>query len=493
MSAKNIVIVGGGATGWSVASLLRKQLPQELVNIQLIDGALKDVAFAETSQSAIHHFHELIGLPEKACVMDSSATFGLGLRYKSWNRVAQDYVLTEGLYGAPLDGAEFSQLFAKTLALNLQHDFDDYSLNAIAVKLGRFGHPVDDPKSIYSSIKYGLNLPLNEYAEILKRHALGLGVKAFNSDCVAVELNPIDGNISSIQLSSGEILTADIFIDCSGRASVLLGSALGVETIENELSQLFDSVAIGYRQFDTDIQTAATLTHGRYGYLKKIALKNSEVILYCFSSKRVSNDDIGKEMLDHGVVDLRFATASFNRKESFWVKNCLAIGESALSFYDTYFSALHVVRNSVVRFLDLLVDFENVDASRREYNRLSSLEFERIEELTALQFYVARSNSNIFSDYFSVNNLSSNAQHKLDLFSLTGRHSVLDLNLISESEWSAFFLGNGIFPKTYNVIADGIDKDKLVNFTERLRAVILKAAEHMPSQKDYVSKIAAIK
>jgi tryptophan halogenase len=493
MSAKKIIIVGGGATGWTVANLLRKQLPERLAIIQLVDDSRRDTALAEASRAAIHGFHDMIGLPEKTCIQGADASFNLGILYKNWSFLSQEFALAEGIYGAPLDDVDFHQLFAKSVHLNFRHSFDDYSINAAAAKLGHFGHPVSDPKSIYSSIKYGLNVHLDGYADILKRHALNLGVEVFNGDCAAVCISETDGAITSIKLSSGDTLAADIFIDCSGESSVLLGSALAVDSVKDDQSQVFDTLAFGFRDADGDIKSAAVLQQGHFGYLKKIPLRNQEAVSYYFSSQFASKDTIKKEMLECGVTDVQFFDAALKQKKYCWVKNCLAVGGSALSIYDIYLSPLHIVRNSIVRFVDLLMNFDNLDASRREYNRLSVIEFERIKELIELQLYVTKDSSEVLKKHYAKNTLSDDARHRLQLFSSTGRHPYFDGGVISDMEWAAFFWGNGILPKTCSLNADSVDKDKLFDFMVKLRAIIYKSAENMPSQTEYIAKIMAEK
>jgi tryptophan halogenase len=139
------------------------------------------------------------------------------------------------------------------------------------------------------------------------------------------------------------------------------------------------------------------------------------------------------------------------------------------------------------------MNFDNLDASRREYNRLSVIEFERIKELIELQLYVTKDSSEVLKKHYAKNTLSDDARHRLQLFSSTGRHPYFDGGVISDMEWAAFFWGNGILPKTCSLNADSVDKDKLFDFMVKLRAIIYKSAENMPSQTEYIAKIMAEK
>ena len=493
MENKKIIVVGGGVTGLAIACLLKRQLPRELVDIKLIDDTRGDKVFSETTHSAIHNFHDLIGLDEKVCMLDRDTTFNLGLLYKNWSFPSQEFILSEGTYGAPLGGADFKDIFAKCKNLDGSYCFDDYSINAAAAKYNRFGHPSSDLKSIYSSIKYGLNFYTDSYAKTLKKNAINLGVEIYNANCISVDVSKINGNIDSIKLSNDDILSADLFVDCSGDASVLLGDALGVDDIEDELSQLFGKSVSGYCGSVSRVKSAATVEQGRYGYLKRIPLKHGETVSYVFDDGLVSSDVIENDMLAYGVNEVKFFTESVKRKRSFWVKNCVAIGDSALSFNDLYLSPQYIARNSIVRFLDLLVDFDSYEQSRYEYNRLSVMEYDHIKEILELHFYLAKDNSHIINEYFLNKNLSDSAHHRLELFNVMGRYAQSDAELMSESSWIAFFMGNGVVPKNHNFFADKIDIKKIISHTEKLKNFIHKSVENIPKQEDYVAQIAASK
>lgn len=445
MTIKNIVIVGGATTGWSVASLLAKHLPRELVNVSVVDERRKDHEAVESARSSIHRFHDLIGLHEKQCVLNTSASFSLGV----WCQDAQkNYMLAEGVYGAPLEGIDFQSIYYKSVLLGCHDKLEDYSLNAVAARLGRFGHPVADPKSIYSSIQYGLHLELDAYANILKTHALTLGVECIASDLGCVNIGVNDDAIESIDLENGLQLKADLFIDCTGEQSVLLGGAMGVTSVADPLDKIFDSMVMGYRPLSVDAKPVTQLINTEHGCVRITPLRDRECVSYVYSSCFSSNDLIRQEMLSLNVSTMDFSVLHCKKREHYWVKNCIAMGGAGASFYELFVSPMSLVRSAAVRLLDLLADFDNLTFSIDEYNRRTHVELEQLRELTELYFYLSRSSNTAVEDYFKFNGLSASSQHRLDLFAYTGRHSHQSAHILSASEWAALFVGNEIFPQT---------------------------------------------
>ncbi|HOY23026.1 MAG TPA: tryptophan 7-halogenase [Cellvibrio sp.] len=492
MTTKNIVIVGGGAAGWSVACLLAKNLPPELVKISVVDEQRKDLGQVEVARSSIHRFHELIGLHEKQFMLNTDASFSLGL----WCQDAhKNYMLVEGPYGAPLEGIDFQSVYYKSVLLGSSHMLGDYSLNAVAASLGRFGHPVADPKSIYSSIQYGLHLELDSYSNMLKAHALALGVEVIGSDLSRVNLSRVDMSINgdaieSVDLMNGQQLSADLFIDCTGELSVLLGDSMGVASYADPLDQIFDSVAVGYRPLSLDAKPVTQLITTENGYLKITPLKHQECVSYTYSSRFSSDDLITQEIAALNVSNVVFSPLDCKKNKQYWVKNCVAIGCAAASFYELFISPMSLVRSAAVRLVDLLTDFDDFTFSIDEYNRLTHVESEQLRELAELYFYFGRSSNAGIREYFNSNELSASAQHRLDLFACAGRHPHQSAHFFSTLEWASFFVGNQILPRTCNLDVDIYDSKRLIQYVESLKAAIYKAAEKMPLHKDYIARLA---
>ncbi len=482
---KNVVIVGGGATGWTVASLLAKQWPRELVKIHLVDDKRCDNNEVDFARSGIHRFHDLVGLREQDCLHKSNASFSLGILSRS---PGKDYMLVEGPYGAPLDTIDFQSLYYKSVLLNSPYKLEDYSLSAVAARSGRFCHPVNDPKSIYSTLRYGLHLELNSYANILKSRALELGVKIIEGDCLGVNVSGL-GEIESLVLVNGQQLTADFFIDCSGEQSLLLGSALGVGSVTDPLGKIFDSLAMGYRPLVTGARPVAELVQSGNGYLKVIPLKDREYVCYLYSSTSTNDENIKCKMRELNVTDVIVSPLGCQTKELFWAKNCVAIGQAAVNVYDLFVSPLSLVRNAVVRLVDLLADFDDFSVSASEYNRLTQIELERLRELTEIYLYLDSNSSLLIEEYFKQHPLTGHSRHRLDLFACSGRHVHQQVNIFSEGDWAALFVGNSLLPEACNVDADNYDPAKLVAFAERVRIAIYKAAEKMPLHADYMARI----
>lgn len=487
MTMKKIIIVGGGVAGFTVACFLRKQIPSNVVNIYLIEYGQVDNQLVEATHPAIHNFHELIGLDEKRCVQNGHAAFGLGLRYHDWSCPGK-YTLAFGDYGASLRGVSFAQIYTKARKLGVTHHYESYSLNAAAVQVERFGHPPPDPQSIYARIKYGLHLHGDEYKELLKNDAIAAGVNVVSAKRITVNLHQ-DGAIHSVGLDAGVTIDGDLFFDCTGSERALSGALQQGSACEEFFAGIFDRYACGFRSVGISNSPVVELKSAPNGYVKTTPLNNIEAIKYIYSSSYTPDDAILKEMEILGVSNVNLHASAFYNSKSYWLKNCVAIGESAYAVPETFFSSLHIVRNSIVRFLDVFVDFAHMDVCADEYNRLSMLEFNMVKDFTELSFYFARHNLRYLSGYFDDKGLSESALHRLNLFAAMGRCPQDEPGLLTAGDWAAFFIGQGVSPKSYDVTLDAIGDKSILEFMEKLRSVFARAVLPMPMHKEYITKV----
>ena len=74
---KNIVILGGGTSGWMAAAYLSKALGS-VYNITLVESeSIGTVGVGEATIPTIKHFIDFLGVQEKTFVKETSATFKL--------------------------------------------------------------------------------------------------------------------------------------------------------------------------------------------------------------------------------------------------------------------------------------------------------------------------------------------------------------------------------------------------------------------------------
>ena len=168
------------------------------------------------------------------------------------------------------------------------------------------------------------------------------------------------GEIDSLQLDNGESIEADLFVDCTGFKSLLLG-------------QFLKEPFISYRKMLPNDRAWAT--HVPYGDKKKQMVPYTECTAidngwvwtiplwdhkgtgYVYSSKHISKEDAKKEFMDHlGIEDGEFKHISMKigRYERTWVGNTVAIGLSSGFIEPLESNALLTVHKNVLDLYKIL-------------------------------------------------------------------------------------------------------------------------------------------
>jgi tryptophan halogenase len=154
------------------------------------------------------------------------------------------------------------------------------------------------------------------------------------------------GDIESIGLSDGRRLAADLFVDCSGFASRLLGQELNEPFVSYTDSLFCDKAVVG--QWDRDdavlpYTTAETMDHG---WCWRIDFADHVTRGYVFSSQFCTEDEAIREFRDKNPAldeDVRVVRFRSGRYQNFWTRNVVALGNAAGFVEPLEATALHVL------------------------------------------------------------------------------------------------------------------------------------------------------
>ena len=166
---KNVVIIGGGTAGWMAAAALSKLLNHPDINIHLIESdAIGTIGVGEATIPHIKYFNELLGLHENDFVKKTNATFKLGIEFVDWDRIGKSYVHPFGEYGMDMEGLNFHQYWLRHKALGHTDSIDDYNLQIMAAREGKFQRPGNIPNSPLGSITYAFHFDATLYAKFMR-------------------------------------------------------------------------------------------------------------------------------------------------------------------------------------------------------------------------------------------------------------------------------------------------------------------------------------
>src|SRR6202050_5365433 len=164
----------------------------------------------------IMEFIRALGIDENDLNRKTKATFKLGIEFRDWTRIGHSYIHPFGQTGFDMEGVPFSAYWLKMRQQGKASPLEEYSLQAMAARMGRFMRPIKAPKTPFESITFALHLDAGLFAAYLRSYAEARGVVRTEGKLQQVSLRPEDGFIASLTLESGERIEADLYIDCTG-------------------------------------------------------------------------------------------------------------------------------------------------------------------------------------------------------------------------------------------------------------------------------------
>ena len=130
--------------------------------------------------------------------------------------------------------------------------------------------------------------------------------------------------------------------------------------------------------------------------------------------------------------------------------------------------------------------FDPCDAE--EYNRLQIEEYERVRDFIVLHYKATTRDDSPLWRYCGNMDVPDALKRRINLFRSSGRVAFEDHELFVEPNWLSVFIGQGIWPRRYDPLADVVPIDAAAVQLSRLRASIRQTAEAMPSHSGFIAE-----
>ena len=473
-----IAIVGGGSAGWMTAAALARALPRDTRLVVVDDPQAPDsgcLAPFDSTLPSLPAFSRSLGLDEDRLMKATDATFKLGSRFSGWTRREASFIHPFSEFGAAIDGVAFHHLWMKLRQAGQVEPFEDFALAAIAARAGRFARPAHDPRSVTSTMAYGLHLDVGAWTAALRVRAGQDGVARIEGVPASVEQSPDGKTVVAVRLEDGAKVEADLFIDCTGTR------ALVIEALSSDREDWSRWLPCDRVEWSRGGHGAAPLlteaTALRTGWRQTVPLQ-SGVASVMFSSSRHTPDTPSPG-----------GRSFVSGRRPPWVGNVIALGLSATVLEPLEGTALHQVQSGIAKLLGLFPRRGAGDSLAHEYNRLMQAESERIRDLVIAHYRLNRRRGQPLWDAAAAMDPPAELASKIRLFGSRGRVPLFDEETFEEASWIATFMGHHLQPERYHPLADRFSQAELRARLDRMRAVMRTAVEAMPPVSAFQSSV----
>jgi tryptophan 7-halogenase len=480
MPIDRIIIASSGVAGWLTASALARRFPAGLVSITVIesvgvDDSLGIPTFAEPSLQSTPLYHAELGYDEDALMAAARGSFTLGRSLSSWTRGTTPAFHPYSDIGGPIGALGFHHLVARLRGAGEMINIGNYSVAALCAQSNRFARPPPDPRSVLSTMDYGIHIPVKPYGDWMKSDALAHGVESYTGRVSDVTLDNA-GLITEITVDTGQRISGDLFIDCTGPAADLLTRIPGAVFEDWSIWLPCDRARSALHQTGQSPKPFTELVAHGAGWQRFVTLPGSEdeTSLYCSAIQHGENSDY------------RFVSG---KQAKAWAGNCVAIGGAAALIDPVASTPLHLTQSAILRLLALFPHDRNGRAEQLEFARQTDEELACARDYAVLHYAANGRAGDAFWDLCRTTQMPKTLAYRLALYKSCGRVALHDGEVFEASDWIALFDALGVFPARYDALADAVPIAEIQAHFARLRAVMLKAVATVPPHAETLTRL----
>lgn len=423
---QSVVVVGGGTAGWITAGRIaaRHSTRAGGVRVTLIESpTIPTIGVGEGTWPTMRNTLRKIGIPETQFMRECDAAFKQGAKFARWvNGGADDF------YYHPL---VLPQAFTKmNLAPYWHQEARGRSFSsAVCFQEAVCEHGLA-PKLIttpeYAGVaNYAYHLNAGKFAELLRRHCVEqLGVRHVLDDVTGINAAP-NGDIASVATAANGAISGDVFVDCTGFSSLLIGKHFGVPFIDRSDVLFVDNalaVQVPYDDANAPVACHTISTAQSAGWIWDIGLQSRRGVGYVYSSRHVDHCTAVTTLRDYvgprieGLSIRRIPIRSGHRR-LFWQNNCVAVGLSAGFLEPLEASALVLVELSAEMISEQLPPCREVmDVLAKRFNQTFTYRWDRIIDFLKLHYMLSQRGEAFWHDNRDPASVPDSLKEQLELW-----------------------------------------------------------------------------
>lgn len=490
---KNIVIVGGGTAGWMAAAAMSRLLNHPEINIRLIESdAIGTVGVGEATIPHIKYFNELLGLHEDEFVKKTNATFKLGIEFADWDQLGESYIHPFGEYGLDMEGLNFHHFWLRHKALGHAESIDDYNLQIMAARAGKFQRPVNIANSPLNKIAYAFHFDATLYAKFMRNFAESRGVKRIEGKVVNVKQNTETGFVESLDLEDGQNISGDFFIDCTGFRGLLIEQTLksGFEDWSDVLP-CNRAVTVGCEKISDPIPYTRS-TAKTAGWQWRIPLQSRTGNGYVYCSDYISDDEAASTLLEgldaKPIGDPRVIKFKTGIRKEPWKKNVISLGLSGGFMEPLESTSIHLIQTAIARLLTHFPEKHFSQSSIDFFNRQTHKEFRETRDFLVLHYSATKREDSPFWKYCKNMAIPETLQQRINLYKEMAHVYRDGHELFGPTSWFAVMHGQGLTAQSYHPNTNIMPQGELEKRMEDIRRVWAQCLNKMPTHQDFIDQ-----
>lgn len=408
---RHIVIVGGGSAGWLTAGVLASEhriRETTGLHISLVESPeVKTIGVGEGTWPSMRDTLRRMGVSESDFIRDCDASFKQGSKFVGWVTGATDDHYYHP-FSAPQGHGEVNLVPAWSELDHRQRFADLVGFQPHLCEQGKAPKQKTTPE--YAAVaNYAYHLDAGKFGQFLQRFCVEqLGVRHVQAHVQGVRARD-NGDIAGLETVEQGLVEGDLFIDCTGFSSLLLDRHYAIPCVSTHDTLFCDTalaVQVPYAEAAAPIASHTISTAREAGWIWDIGLPTRRGVGYVYSSAHASDAQAEHSLMQYlrqtpGGAEMssqpRRIALNPGHRETFWHRNCVAVGISAGFIEPLEASALVLIELSARMISDDLPPTRGLmDVVARRFNERFRYRWARIVDFLKLHYVLSQRNDTDF-------------------------------------------------------------------------------------------------
>lgn len=479
---REVVIAGGGTAGWMTAAALVYYFGDTLTITLVESEEIGTIGVGEATIPQIQLFNASLGIDENTFLRATGGTIKLGIEFVGWGDPAARYIHGFGQVGSAIGMLPFYQYWLRYHAEGGPLPLDAFSANVLAAQAGRVGRA--------RGMAHAYHVDAGLYAAHLRVYAEKRGVRRVEGMIAGVRQDGASGHIRSLYLKGGGEVAGELFVDCTGLRSLLLGQTMEVG-FDDWSHWLPCNRAWAVPTARTAAPEPLTRSTAREaGWQWHIPLQHRSGNGLVFAEEHLGEEAARDLLLRHlpgaPIAEPRLLRFATGKRRQLFKGNCVALGLAGGFLEPLESTSIHMIQSGISRLVAMFPQRGFDPAAVAEYNAQSDFEYASVRDFLILHYHL-NAREGAFWRHCREITLPGSLAQKLALFAESGRIVRFNTELFDVPSWLQVMWGQGLRPRSHHPMVDAVSASDLANYIARTAREVAEAVAELEPHGAFIA------